>query len=110
MSVSGDLVIICHMTRETFTQQLSDHLFWDVNRDSVNPEAHWQFIIPRIMDRGTLDDVKAAWNYYGEEKIRDALLNAAALHKKTIAFFACQFNLPRERFRAWRNQTGTWDQ
>mgnify|MGYP001564051764 CR=1 FL=1 len=98
------------MTKSAFTQQLSDHLFWDVDRAAVDPEEHRQFIVPRIMDRGTLTDVRAAWAYYGEESIREVLLNASSLHKKTIAFFACQFDLPRERFRAFRNRTGTWDQ
>lgn len=98
------------MTKSAFTKQLSDHLFWDVNRETVDPEAHRQFIVSRIMDRGTLADVKAAWSYYGEDAIREVLLNAASLHKKTIAFFACQFDLPRERFRAFRNRTETWDQ
>jgi len=98
------------MTKLAFTQQLSAHLFWDVDRATVDPEEHRRFIIPRVMDRGTLEDVKAAWSYYGEETIREVLLNAASLHKKTIAFFACQFDLPRERFRAFRNRTGTWNQ
>ncbi len=98
------------MNPTAFTQQLSDHLFWDVDRSSVDAEKHRKFIIPRIMDRGTLDDVQAAWRYYGEEKIREALLNARVLHKKTIAFFANQFQLPCERFRAFQTQAGTWDQ
>jgi hypothetical protein len=102
--------MIRHMTKEAFTQQLSGHLFWDVDRAAVDPEKHRQFLVPRIMDRGTRDDVKAAWSYYGEEKIREALLNARALHKKTIAFFANQFDLSCESFRAFRNQPGTWNQ
>ena len=98
------------MSTIAFIQQLSDHLFWDVDRSSVDAEEHRQFIIPRIMDRGTLDDVKAAWRYYGEENIREVLLGARVLQRKTISFFANQFDLSRESFRAFRNQTGTWDQ
>ena len=98
------------MTKNEFSQQLSDHLFWDVDRASVDVEENRQFMIARIMDRGTLVDVTAAWNYYGEAKVRDVLLDAASLHRKTIAFFANQFNLPRERFRAFRNQARTWNQ
>ncbi len=98
------------MTKEAFTQVLSPHLFWDVDRDSVDPELHRQFIIPRIMDRGTRNDVREAWTYYGETRVREALLNAASLQKKTIAFFANQFNLSRDQFRAWREQPRQWDQ
>jgi hypothetical protein len=96
------------MTKSEFAQQLSDYLFWDVDRASVDMDANRRFFIPRIMDRGTLSDVTAAWSYYGKELICDALLNAACLNKKTIAFFANQFDLPRERFRAFSQEPGTW--
>jgi len=95
---------------DTFIKQLSAPLFWEVDPEQVDPEAHWRFVIPRIMDRGTLRYVKAAWNYYGEERIQQALLKAASLHKKTIAFFANQFDLPRDFFRAYKKDTGAWNQ
>ncbi|MCF7848639.1 MAG: hypothetical protein K9M45_07315 [Kiritimatiellales bacterium] len=101
--------IIC-MKKAGLIQQLSGHLFWDVYPEGVDPEKHRQFIIPRVMDRGTLADVEAVWNYYGEEKVRAALLSASSLNKKTIAFFANQFNLPRENFRAYRESSKTWNQ
>ncbi len=104
----GNIGIV--MTKTEFARQLSDHLFWDVDRAGVDVEAHRRFLIPRVMDRGTLSDVKAAWEFYGEECVREVLLKAAALNRKTIAFFANQFNVPRERFRAFRDRTETWTQ
>jgi hypothetical protein len=88
--------------------QLSFFLFWDVDPSGINPEAHRQFIIPRVMERGTLADVKAVWDYYGGEAVKSALLDSAALGIKTISFFANQFNLPREAFRAYRNPPNKW--
>lgn len=93
---------------DTFIKQLSPSLFWDVDPEQVDPETHGQFVIARVMDRGTLRDVKAAWNYYGQERVQQALLNATSLHKKTIAFFANQFGLSRDSFRAYQNHTGAW--
>ena len=107
------MAIIQRMTKSAYSQQLqrlSARLFWDVDPAAVDPDEHRRYVIPRIMDRGTREDVKAAWSFYGEETIREVLLNAASLHKKTIAFFACQFDLPRESFRAFRSQTGRWSQ
>jgi hypothetical protein len=88
--------------------QLSEYLFWDVDSAGIDPEAHRQFIISRVMERGTLADVKAVWDYYGEEKIKQTLLNAATLGRKTVAFFANQFDLPRDAFRAYRNPPKNW--
>ncbi|MEI8207528.1 MAG: hypothetical protein WCG03_11680 [Kiritimatiellales bacterium] len=87
---------------------MSAFLFWDVDSSGIDPEAHQQFIIPRVMDRGTLADVKAVWDYYGEEKIKQTLLNAATLGRKTVAFFANQFDLPRNAFRAYRHPSNNW--
>lgn len=97
------------MTPDAFRHSLSAHLFWDVDPESVDPVRHRSFLIPRIMDRGTLADVQTAWAFYGESSVREALLTAASLQRRTIAFFAAQFDLPRDRFRAWRNRASTWD-
>ena len=92
-------------------RQLAPHLFWDVDAASLDPQSHRAFIIPRVMDRGDRPDVHAVWQYYGEAVIRDVLLNAPSLDKKTIAFFSNQFDLPRDAFRAFRKrkELGTWD-
>lgn len=89
--------------------QLSGHLFWDVDCDRIDPEAHARFLICRIMDRGTREDVRVAWFYYGGERIREALLVAPSLGSKTISFFANQFALPKEAFRAYQ-RSSNWSQ
>lgn len=98
-----------NMLDPQFLDRLSDHLFWDVNRDSVDPASHARFLISRIMDRGTREDVRAAWGRYGPEGVKAALLEAPALERKTVAFFANQFDLPREAFRAWRRNRACWN-
>jgi len=79
---------------------LSAPLFWDVSRSSVDPEAHAVFLICRVMERGTSGDVRLVWKHYGETKVKDALVKAPALSRKTIHFFANQFRIPCEAFRA----------
>lgn len=96
------------MKSTVLTDQLSAFLFWDVDPLKINPETHRQFIIPRVMERGTRDDVKAIWEYYGSETVKSALLNSADLSIKTVSFFANQFNLSRDAFRAFRNPASHW--
>ena len=96
------------MKSKTLTDQLSAFLFWDVDPSGINPDLHRQFIIPRVMERGTLADVKAVWDYYGSESVKNALLNAIDLSAKTVSFFANQFHLSREAFRAFRNPANHW--
>jgi hypothetical protein len=96
------------MTRTTFLENLTPALFWDVDRATVDPEKHSRFIIPRIMDRGTREDVREVMRFYGNDVVREVLLTAPALHKKTIAYFACKFDVPRDHFRAYRKTSPTW--
>lgn len=96
------------MKSKVLTDQLSAFLFWDVDPSGINPETHRQFIIPRVMERGTRTDVRVVWDYYGSETVKSALLNAADLSAKTISFFANQFNLSRDAFRAFRNPANHW--
>jgi len=84
-------------------------LLWDVDPDQVDLEKHAGFLIPRIMDRGTMEHVMWAWDFYGAGRIQDVLVQAPCLQKKTIAFFACQFGIPREAFRATRKRNDRWE-
>lgn len=97
------------LTSKQFLAQFSQPLLWDVDPDSIDPETHAHFLIVRVMERGTRQEVRAAWSYYGATRIRGALLNAPSLSPKTIAFFANQFGLKREAFRAYQ-RTSNWIQ
>lgn len=94
---------------EKFLAQLSDALFWDVALGSVDLETHADFLIVRVMERGTREDVRTVWTHYGQDKVRDSLLSAPSLSRKTIAFFANQFGLSRDAFRA-HNRAHCWSQ
>lgn len=91
-------------------QRLSSHLFWDVDVGAMDLQTHRNFIIPRVMDRGTHEDALAVWTHYGEELVKESLLRAPSLQRKTIFFFANQFRLHPEDFRAYRKsqELGTW--
>lgn len=82
--------------------QLSQDLFWDTDPTTLDPERHASYCIIRIVERGTRQEVRAAWSYYGEDRVREVLLKAPALSAQTITFFANQFNLPPKTFRAFR--------
>lgn len=84
-----------------FIDQLSESLFWDTDREQIEAETHAAFIIVRVMERGTSEDVRRTWDFYGAEKIKECLLKAPSLSPETVAFFANQFELPRDAFRAY---------
>ena len=95
----------------TLVGTLSKHLFWDVDAESMDAERHRSFIITRVMDRGASPDVQVIWNQYGAETVKKVLLHAPSLQRKTISFFANQFQVTPEEFRAYRKskELGTWE-
>ena len=86
-------------------ERLSPHLFWDVETGGMDLQRHASFIIRRIMDRGSLSDVKALWCYYGASSVKEAMISARSLDSRTLAFCANQFRLPRKEFRAFAGST-----
>ncbi len=92
-----------------YLQSLSDTLFWDVNRETVEPEKNQRFLICRVMDRGTREDVRNTFAYYSEAVVLKNLQEARSLDRKTIHYFANRYNLPFESFRAWSTlKIGNW--
>jgi len=94
---------------QNLIDSLSPHLFWDVDTKQVDPHKHRDFIIVRCAERGRREDVRTIWDFYGPNQVREALLAAPSLSKKTIAFFANQFDLPHEAFRA-HQRAQNWDE
>ena len=91
--------------------KLSPHLFWDTDATTLDPEVHFRYIIPRVMDRGNYSDVKHVWDAYGAERVKEALTQCRCLNKRTISFFANQFGVKPTAFRAFDTSTHkqTWD-
>lgn len=79
-------------------------LFWDVDFSGMDFAQHASYIIPRVMDRGNLEEVKFIIGYYGIETIKTVLIEARSLQNDTISFFSLYFNLPRETFLAYRKK------
>lgn len=85
-------------------------LFWDVNPAKLDMDQHAAFIIVRVMERGTQQEVRSVWDHYGEAIIKKHLLEARFLHKKTISYFANKFDISRTQFKSFHNreQVSTW--
>lgn len=89
---------------------LESPLFWDINNTKLNPQFNKQFIICRVLDRGDIESVKIIINFYDKQSIKDSLINARFIEKKTIAFFANYFNIKPTDFKSWKSDSNIqWD-
>ena len=82
-----------------FIASLSPHLFWDVDREQVDPEKHRRSIIQRVLERGSWDDWKAVKAEYTLPSIVEEARNMRCLEPTALAFVSCVGHVPKESFR-----------
>ncbi|MFP4180643.1 MAG: DUF6922 domain-containing protein [Spirochaetaceae bacterium] len=58
------------MARAAWVDKLSNILFWDVDRNSVDPEKHIRWIIERILEKGDYQDWVILKNSVTKEEMR----------------------------------------
>lgn len=58
-------------------------LFWDVNPATLDAEQHASYIIERILDYGTDEEVRWMYRVYSRELIRDVVNRSRVLHPET---------------------------
>jgi len=63
---------------------LSKHLFWDTDIDSINLKEHARFVIKRVIQRGSIDDWKSIKAHYGMDFIKQEILLIRDLDRKSV--------------------------
>lgn len=82
-----------------FVQSLSPCLFWDVDPDTIDDRAHCRFVIQRVLERGSLEDLKATVARYTLPGMIAEAQQIRSLDPVTLAFAACLGNVKEETFR-----------
>ena len=70
---------------EYWINALSAELFWDVARESVDPERHERWLIERVLHRGSWEDWLLIRSHYSKSKLFD-LSPKLKLEPKTAHF------------------------
>jgi hypothetical protein len=94
------------MNKQNILNQFSPYLFWETDLADLDLDNNAYYIIPRVLDYGTLKDVSIVYDNYSEELIRKVLLSVPSLHVRTISYFSLQYGIKEEEFRAYRNMQG----
>ena len=83
-------------------QILSRRLFWDVDPETIDDRAHRRYVIQRVLERGSLEDIRATVAHYTMPVLIDEARQIRSLDPVTLAFAACLGTVKEESFRAWR--------
>lgn len=86
---------------QNILSKLSDHLFWDYDRNALDPDVSKRLIIERVFSRGTERDERLAFDYYGEEVIKNTAVDINFLDKKTLNYLSVILHIPKEKFKCY---------
>ena len=70
-------------------------IFWDVVFENIDYHAKANFVIERVFERGDVDDIRNCRRYYGDDKVKEALLNAKFLPEATMYLASAVVQLSR---------------
>lgn len=91
--------------------EISAATFWDIDPETLSFEEAADWVILRVFDKGSLQEVKSILKYYGKEKVKNILqyepgylpnhsiLLAKAIFQLTFSDFKCLEKKPfHQRF------------
>ena len=85
--------------RNTTAEGLSPHLFWDMDKDTLDWDKSASLIVKRVLEYGLWDDWKIIYKKYGMEFIVMKAKNLRELEPRALNFIATVSNVPINSFR-----------
>lgn len=82
--------------------QLSQLLFWDVDRQHIDFESQAPFFIRRVLEYGELSDWKAIVAYYGLPRIVAECKQLRTLDPVCLSFICCISHTNPQEYRCYR--------
>lgn len=71
--------------------------FWDVDKEKIDKEKNKDFIISRVLEYGTIDDVRNLMENYTKKEISETVKKSFNISKKTANFWGLLLNISKEK-------------
>ena len=82
------------------TPTISTQTFWDIDISQLSFEESSDWIIERVFDKGTLEEVLSVVKYYGKDMVREKIVNTTTyLPNHSILLAKAIFNLTFKDFK-----------
>jgi hypothetical protein len=92
---------------------ISKTAFWDVNFEIIDFETNSLFVMTKVFNHGTFEDMLGVFRFYGLERIKIEIVNAAYLKKKVLAFLCVILHLKETDFENYQKRQARkpiWDE
>lgn len=90
------------MLKERQTPVFHPRIFWDVELDHLDYDGKASFVIERVFNRGDVEDIRQCRRYYGEDLVKEVLLDAKFLMEHRMHLAAAVIDEPIESFRCYK--------
>lgn len=80
---------------------LDKRIFWDVEFEKLDYQKHERFIIERVFERGDVEDIRQTSRFYGDEKVKNILVNAKFLPLASMYLACALFENKIEDYRCY---------
>lgn len=81
--------------------QLSDHLFWDVDRSKLDLNTHFRFVLQRILSYGLMRDWNLFYNEFGIKRITEEAKEIRNMDERSLHFIAHLSGLDIHDFKCY---------
>ncbi len=81
--------------------KLSGKAFWDVDMRNLDYEKQANYIIRKVFENGSWDDILEVTVFYGMNKVRDVLTASTYLKENTLYFASLFLDIPRSQFACY---------
>lgn len=89
------------MSAQECIKGFSNHIFWDVDRTSIDLIANAPYVVQRVLEYGLYTDWILLVNYYGISHIVDVSKNLRTLEPRALAFISTISGTPVAEFRCY---------
>ena len=111
----GDTTLTTHRVRYSAAyptgreriEDFSPNLFWDADPADLDFSKHMKYVVQRVLERGTLDDMRHMFSMYGFDNVVATSKTLRSLDPVSFSFIVNLSGQPREAFRCYTlNQSG----
>jgi len=91
---------------------ISKIAFWDVDFSKLDFEQRSLFVMEKVMNYGLWADIVEMFRYYGDDRIRREITQAAYLKKTAISFLCVVLHLQESDFKCYtktQSNLGHWE-
>jgi hypothetical protein len=84
--------------------QLSSHIFWDVDMNTLDNEKHAVFIVRRVIEYGLLKDWQLIKSSFGTEQLKKIILQIPSLDPVSTSFVSNLFQIEKSELTCYKNK------